>query len=78
MCNGARSPTTICVMVPLRLQGKKPSKNTAYHHNKPSYGGGQMTSLSSGDMRISWGKEHVISTHRIYFLMKALRMEFAI
>jgi hypothetical protein len=28
MCNGARLPTTICVMVPLRLQGKKPSKNT--------------------------------------------------
>jgi hypothetical protein len=28
MCNGARLPTTICIMVPVRLREKKPSKNT--------------------------------------------------
>jgi hypothetical protein len=28
MSNGTRLPTTICVMVPVKLQGKKPSKNT--------------------------------------------------
>jgi hypothetical protein len=29
--NGAKLPTTICVMVPVRLQGKKTSKITAPH-----------------------------------------------
>jgi hypothetical protein len=34
MCNGTRLPTTMCVMVPVKLQGKKPSKNTAQdYHN---------------------------------------------
>jgi hypothetical protein len=44
----------------------------------PAMVGGQMTSLSSRDLRISWGKGHFSSIYRVYFLVEALSMEFAI
>ena len=39
--------------------------------------GGQMTLSSHGGLRISWGKGHVSSIYRMYFLTKTSSMEFS-
>jgi len=50
-----------------------------YHHSLPTYVRGGNTTMSSyGDLRIPWKKEHANCYYRVYLLMEALRMEFAI